>query len=116
MKKQKYITSKELIDLLPEQNRTQDYLSWTKMKISDLNSFEFVGNLKVDYFHKKEFETNENYWSDQYPIAFEYFPNSSCSVYTDGFHYYLVYKDFGGHSPEQRCRLVQKDLIVYYDV
>lgn len=108
----KNITITELLELIPHEHKSQKYLSWAKLKLKDFDEFNLVGILDVNSENQKEFETSESYWSETYPIAINYYPNSGCEIFTDKEEYYLVYRDFGGHVPEKRCRLIRRELII----
>ena len=62
----------------------------------------------------EECHTNENYWSANYPISLNYYPYNNCKIYKDIDYnsFYFIYTEWGGHSPEKRCRLIQEKLIV----
>jgi hypothetical protein len=105
------ITLENLISKLPDYHSGNKYLGWDKLNIKDFERFEFVGVLESKSLFQAEFESEENYWSPNYPIAVEYFPNKGSEIYFDGNDYYMVYLDFGGHVPEKRCRLIRKNLI-----
>ncbi|EIJ39064.1 hypothetical protein JoomaDRAFT_2070 [Galbibacter orientalis DSM 19592] len=108
----KKITITELLELIPQKNESKKYLSWEKLDLNDFNDFNLVGEVYSNSDNQTEFSTKENYWSENYPIALDFFPNSRCEVYTDNINYYLVYRDFGGHVPERRCRLIRRELII----
>jgi len=108
----KEITTQELIDLIPETSKSEKFLSWQIVDLSFLNTFDFIGNLKSNNPIAQEYKTSINYWLPDYPIALNYYPNYGAKIYTDNVDFYLVYKEFGGHSPELRCRLLRKSLII----
>ena len=105
----------ELIDLLTDSKETDTkYFSWRKFDPTDANRLTSLGNLFVSEAQNSEYPTQENYWSENYPFALNYYPNAGCEVFTDGDKgYYLIYRDFGGHAPERRCRLLRKGLVIY---
>ena len=107
----KKISKEELLSLIPEANLSNKFICWGKLNLKDFHVFDLVGTLET-YNDQTEFETKESYWSKNYPIALEYFPNSGAEIYTDQTDYYLVYRDFGGHVPERRCRLIRRELII----
>ena len=49
-----------------------------------------------------------------YPISLNYYPYNNCKIYKDIDYnsFYFIYTEWGGHSPEKRCRLIQEKLIV----
>lgn len=104
----------ELIELLKDNKETDTkYFSWRKLDPTDVSRFTSLGNLSVSHPQSSEYPTQENYWSENYPFALNHYPNSGCAVFTDGEKgYYLIYRDFGGHAPERRCRLLRKDLVI----
>jgi hypothetical protein len=93
-------------------NSNDKYLGWSKLEESDLNYFKLIGKLSSDNPRSDEFPTDISYWSHEYPIAVDYYPNIGADVYTNGKFFYLVYTEFGGHAPEKRCRLIRTELIV----
>jgi hypothetical protein len=110
------ITIEYLENLLstPQKNEfTEKYSSWRKLDFLDLDKMELVGKLDFQNGSGKEYETEINYWSFDYPIALNFFPNSKCEIYKINEDYFMVYRDFGGHAPEKRCRYINKDLIVF---
>lgn len=109
----KKITIIELLKLIPKNIQSQKYLCWEKLNCADFVEFNLVGTIDINSNNQVEYPTEENYWSENYPIALEYYPNSNCDIYTDNINYYLVYRDFGGHIPERRCRLIRRELIIY---
>ena len=113
MTKLENITPYELIQIIPEINKCNHYLSWQKLKDSDLELLQIIGKISVDDKIDKEINSNYSYWSPQYPIALNYFPNNGCEIYSDGYDFFLVYTDFGYHIPEKRCRVIKKSLIIY---
>ena len=54
-----------------------------------------------------------DYWAEAAVIRFDEYPYSACKIYEakGGSNLYLVYREFGGHVPEWRCRLVRESLI-----
>ncbi len=92
------------------------YSSWQKLNLDDFEVFDLMGVLEVDCQIEEEYDTSENYWSINYPIALEYFPNAGGEIYFDGSNYYLVYRDFGGHVPEKRCRVLNSKIIIHPDL
>ncbi len=108
----KKIVLTELLKLIPENHKSKKYLSWEKLDELDFHYFNFIGEIETDNSINTEFATEKNYWSKDYPIALDYYPNSACKVYTDNVDFYLVYTDFGGHIPEKRCRLIRRELII----
>ncbi|NVK10354.1 MAG: hypothetical protein HWD89_14985 [Tenacibaculum sp.] len=109
----KYIEVKKFISLIPDKNNTEKYFSWEKLNFLDLDSFKYVGNLKHQSFKEDEYDTRVNYWSENYPIELNSYPNANSEIYTDGHDYFMIYIDYGGHVPEKRCRLIRKELIVF---
>ncbi len=108
------IKSLELLKLLASSkpSMSKDYYCWKKLNANDFKSFTLIGELEVENCIDTEYKTSESYWSENYPIALEYFPNSGSDIYFDSENYYLVYQDFGGHVPEKRCRLLRSDIII----
>lgn len=112
MTKLEKITPYELIQMIPEVNKCDRYLSWEKLRNSDLEFLEIIGKISVDDRIDREINSNYNYWSPQYPIALNYFPNNGCDIFSDGHDFFLIYTDYGGHIPEKRCRVIRKSLII----
>ncbi len=88
------------------------YVSWQKVNDEDLLSFQLIGILRGETNNGSEYPSKESYWSADYPIALNYFPNYGSKIYFNGNNFFLVYRDFGGHIPEVRCRVILPDLIV----
>ena len=90
------------------------YISWSKLKKEDKDNLKKVFSLSIENKDSVG-PCLGNYWAEDYPIDFKVYPNSCCDVYKDkqGKNYYLVYLEYGGHAPEERCRLIQKKLIKF---
>lgn len=109
----KIIHTNELIKLLPNTDSLDSpYLSWAKFNKSDFIVFDLIGKIFEASGNILEYDTDINYWSENYPISFDHYPNSGADVYFDGMNYYIIYREYGGHVPEIRCRLIRKSLIV----
>ncbi|MCX2680552.1 hypothetical protein OOZ15_11420 [Galbibacter sp. EGI 63066] len=108
----KTISPKELLEMLPSITKSKKYLGWRKLIEEDLEKFNLEGILNIIDGIENEYKTEKNYWDIDYPIALNFYPNCGSEIYFDGHDYYLVYRDFGGHVPEKRCRLIRKELIV----
>lgn len=103
----------ELINIV--KNSIEDdtrYYCWKKFNPNDFNSLKLVGELVSEEVHEVEYKTRINYWNENYPLALSFYPNSGSEIYQENDRFYLIYKEFGGHIPEKRCRLIRKELIV----
>jgi len=109
----KKINITKLLEKTSSVEKDHKYNTWRKLDIQDFTVFNCIGSLAIKNPIEKEYETQENYWSENYPIALNYYPNAGCDIYFDNKNYYLVYIDFGGHVPEKRCRLLQQNLIIF---
>jgi len=91
----------------------RDYLSWKVLTTEFKKELQLIDEIETCKSCSSEYNTKENYWSINYPIVLEYYPYNGCKVYKnkDCQSYYFVYVEYGGHAPEERCRLIQKELI-----
>ncbi len=117
------MTNKELIKILQSTNINycsdpfaKNYISWNILDKELENSLIWISsaNTSNNDCTMMEYPTDENYWSIDYPISLEYYPYNYCDIYKNIFHntFYFIYTEWGGHSPEKRCRLIQEKLIV----
>lgn len=103
----------KLLSLLPSDSEYDSkYLAWRKTEADDLEVMDYIGTMKNQGSEVTVLDTSVSYWSEDYPISFSHFPNSNADIYSDGSNYYMIYKDYGGHIPETRCRLIRKKLVV----
>lgn len=117
----KKITWSELRVLTSSQSTIltlEKYLAWEPLQKVDEEKLSFIGLLISDdpsiHVFNSEFPSPYNYWAKNYPIALRYYPYNGCEIYKNNetSYLYFVYLEFGGHVPEKRCRLVQKELII----
>mgnify|MGYP007110220711 FL=1 len=117
------MTNKDLIEMLKHSNVdnysapfAKDYISWSILGKDLENRLIFISVVENsdDGITMEECHTNENYWSANYPISLNYYPYNNCKIYKDIDYnsFYFIYTEWGGHSPEKRCRLIQEKLIV----
>ncbi|MGD1841443.1 MAG: hypothetical protein ACFB0B_11185 [Thermonemataceae bacterium] len=109
------ITKEKLLTLLEKSEPTdlsKRYEAWSKLTQEDQEKLTLLGAIEVAQAYDDEYPSEENYWSANYPIALAYYPYNGCDVYTDGKSYFFVYRDFGGHAPEMRCRAIRQTLLV----
>ncbi len=104
----------EIIELLEKSDRTSygKYNSWTKINANELSKLEFIGEIEGSKEDLKEIETEINYWDKKYPISFHHYPYSHCKIYRENNKFFMVYKDFAGHAPELRIRLISLELLI----
>jgi len=108
------ITKERLCSLLENSRHSElakKYLAWSKLEKDDEMILTRCGSVAVGPKHNERYPSGENYWSLKYPIALEYYANSGCEIFTDGNAYFHVYRDFGGHASEKRCRVITKELM-----
>ena len=112
IKKLPLLPLKELLDVDKD---AINYISWKALENDVKKDLEYIGSLSIDNHFDSDYRSLENYWSPSYPIAIHYYPNFGCKLFKKlGIEsYYLVYSDFGGHVPEERGRLLQKELVVF---
>jgi hypothetical protein len=69
------------------------------------------GELTVEEYHPNR----TNLWSDDAPIAFNYFPANRCHVWQcrKCRRCYLRYTEFGGYYVDRRMRRLQPELITF---
>lgn len=93
----------------------EKYLAWAKLDVSDKSRLTKVISLSDLNFKKREIFCLNDYWSTDFPIDLAVYPNSESDIFSDerSGNYFMVYREFGGHAPEERCRLIQKKLIRY---
>lgn len=116
------ITWSELVSSIPSEISGDPihpkYVSWSALAEEDEEKLRLLGELVPDdgvpINTAKEYPSRHNYWLPDAPIALGYYPYNGCDVYQYGHNggIYLVYTEYGGHVPEKRCRLVQRQLIV----
>lgn len=89
------------------------YFAWNKLREEDVERLQYMGEVENAMQNNFPFPTSISYWSKDYPIHFSYYPYHSCEVYKkkDCPSYYLIYTEFGGHTPERRCRLLRTEII-----
>lgn len=68
------------------------YAAWRKLDFLDESMFEEVGEFvyrieKDNAF--KEYDSDENYWSEKAPITLGYYPYNGCKVYRQDFCYFF---------------------------
>lgn len=102
----------ELSEKSDKNDLTKKYSAWTTLDQEDFDKMIKVGSIHTDSKKNYEVDSKESYWSKKYPIAIDFYPNNSCDVFSYNDTYFLVYKEFGGHIPEIRCRHIQKKMIV----
>lgn len=97
-----------------ENELSSTFRSWKKISKKDLNEMEKVGEVEVPGEPNMETYTAEHgFEHPDYPIAFLFYPYDGCDLYRDhDQNLYLVYREFGGHVPELRCRLYRPELVV----
>jgi hypothetical protein len=108
----KNLNSLSLIELIKIDNEIENYISWNSLDEVFKSKLEFIGEIKIN--NQKEVYEDENYWRPDATISLRNYPYFGCKLYKHKSHesYYLIYKEFGGNIPEERCRLLQKRLIV----
>ena len=102
----------ELINYLklhPPNWKSKRYLEWTKPDPGFKKQLEKVGEIKDE---KYVYDYDE-YWGENAPIDFSKYPYSHVEIYKlkDFNNLYFNYKELGGHMPEDRIRLIRKELI-----
>ncbi len=104
----------KLEDIINIDNYIKNYISWNYLGNEFKEKLEYVGQIVPKKKLEYEYPSEENYWSLNAPISFNHYPYFGCKLYKYKEHeiYFLIYKDFGGNIPEERCRLLQKKLIV----
>lgn len=117
------ITWEQLLGLIPDV-KTLDmndiiytrYISWEKLAKEDDGKLRLLGALENEGgpVHATEYKSSYNYWSPESPIALAYYPYNGCDVYQykENGGIFFIYREDGGHVPEMRCRLVQRQLII----
>lgn len=105
-------SKEELIKYLnkyPPNWKTRLYLEWTKPDPVFKKLLEKVGEIKDE---KYVYEYDE-YWGEDAPIDFSKYPYSQMEIYKlkNFNNLYFNYKELGGHMPEDRIRLIRKELI-----
>lgn len=111
----------ELMYLIPDENIVKlndsiysKYLAWNKLEKADEEQLVLIGKLDNEERPTSNYPYKDKYWQPDAPIALAYYPFFGCKLYRYGQNggLYFVYDEFGGHVPETRCRLIQRDLIV----
>lgn len=111
---ERIITKETLISLIKETKKnefTKKYRAWKELSNNDLQKFTLIGTFSLDNNHEAEFSSDKSYWSVDYPIALNHYPYNGCNIYSYEQSYFFVYRDFGGHAPEKRCRFINHELI-----
>ena len=90
-----------------------NFIGWAKMSSDQLDLLEKIGEIRRTDSNNKLEDYVLNYWNEDSLINFESYPYSACDLYrlANATSFYLIYTEFGGHSPERRCRLIQRKLI-----
>lgn len=99
------------------------YLSWGNITKEMDQALNVIGAfLNSDCYINKNGYTEfhpegTNYWSESAPIAIAYYPyhESKIRVCNECSAVFLNYTDYSGHAPQNRVRLVRKNLIVLDD-
>ena len=97
-------------------NIYKKYTAWKELARNDEANLSKIGVLVPDDGTLEvatNYQTEENYWSERHLISLRNYPYNGCGIFKYGTNggLYLVYVELGGHAPEKRCRLAQKELI-----
>jgi len=91
------------------------HIAWETLNNKDKESLKLVFELKDVNLKELKTTIQEKYWSKSSPIDFRKYPYIKSSVYIHEKtgNLFLVYREFGGHVPELRARLIQKKLVKF---
>lgn len=91
------------------------FIVWNKISQEQFEKLQKIGKILSTIEWKEARPIPHNYWDADALIDFDEYPYYGCDLYKskEGSCYYLVYKEYGGHVPETRCRLIQKRLIKF---
>lgn len=104
-------------ETVDETGFAENYLSWKSIHKDELNGDNMLAIITLsECFTKSDdisFPSEKDYWARQTPIDLMKYPNCISKVYRhiSSGNLYLVYRELGGHVPELRCRLIQRNLL-----
>ncbi len=114
------ITWEQLLNLVQEGSTDithcdpiyQKYLSWQALDSKDELMLDYVGDL-VAKTPSSSPAFMEDYWKEDSLMELWKYPYIGCQVFKlrACTSCYFVYTEWGGHVPEKRVRLIQKNLI-----